>query len=135
MGILTNAEIFSAFGRTPAGEMAKRRVFFLFHLVSSLYEIAAHEDTVHLTVFCNPTGLYEWLVMTEDSRASSGWFVKVANEVTKSLEQEAAYLDDVIVFDYDPMAHVKTTRALFERLCKHNLKVPPHEGPLGGHGC
>ena len=51
--------------------------------------------------------------MPQASRASPGWFDKVFNEVIKGLEQVAAYLDDVIVFDSDPTAHVKTIRALF----------------------
>ena len=42
-----------------------------------------------------------------------------------------AYLDDVIVFDSDPTAHVKTMQALFERLCKHNLKLSPAKARLG----
>ena len=84
-----------------------------------------HKDTVLLTAFCTPTGLYEWLVMPEGSSASRGWFVKVTTEAINDLEQVAAYLGDVIVFDSDPTAHVKTIRALFERLRKHNLKVCP----------
>ena len=63
--------------------------------------------------------------MPRGSSASPGWFVKVINEVTKGLEQVAAYLDDVIVFDSDPSTHVETIRALFERLRKHNLKLSP----------
>ena len=35
------------------------RVFFLFDLVSSFHQIKAHKDTVSLTAFCTPTGLYE----------------------------------------------------------------------------
>ena len=54
-----------------------------------------------------------------------GWFVKVINEVIKNLKQVAPYLDDVIVFDSDPVAHVRTSRSLFERLRKHNLKLFP----------
>ena len=43
----------------------------------------------------------------------------------------AAYLDDVIVFNYDPMAHVNTMLALFERLREHNLKLSPPKSRLG----
>ena len=32
----------------------------LFDLVSSFHQITAHKDTVPLTAFCTPTGLYEW---------------------------------------------------------------------------
>ena len=98
-------------------------MFFLFALVSSFHQIKAHNDTVPLTAFCTLTGLYEWLVMPQGSSASLGWFVKVINEVIKDLNQVAAYLDDVIVFDSDPIAHVQTIRSLFERLRKHNLKI------------
>ena len=57
--------------------------------------------------------------------------VKVINEVIKGLEQLAAYLDDVIVFDPNPTAHIKTMRTLFERLRMHNLKFSPSKARLG----
>ena len=53
----------------------------------------------------------------QGSSASPGWFVKDINEVINSLEQVAAYLDDVVFFDSDPTAHVKTMWAdLFKRI-------------------
>ena len=54
--------------------------------------------------------------MPQGSSASPGWFVKVMNEVIQDLKQVAAYLDDAIVFDSDPVANVQTIRSLFERL-------------------
>ena len=68
--------------------------------------------------------------MPQCSGASPGWFVKGFNEVIKGLEQVAAYLDDVIVFDSDPTAHVKTMCTLFERLRKHKLNFSPSRAPL-----
>ena len=62
--------------------------------------------------------------MPQRCSASPGWVVKVLNEVTKGLEQVAAYLDDVMVFS-DLPTHVNTIRAFFERLHKHNLKLSP----------
>ena len=90
------------------------RVFSLFELVSSFHQIKAHKDTGPLTAFCTPTGLYEWLVVPQGRSTSPGWFVTVINEVIKDLKQVAAHLDDVIVFDSDPIAHVQTIRSLFE---------------------
>ena len=55
------------------------RVFSLFDLVLSVHQIKAHKDTVPLTAFCTPTGVYEWLVMPQGSCPSPGWFVKVIN--------------------------------------------------------
>ena len=35
------------------------RVLSLSDLISSFHQITAHKDTVPLTAFCTPTGLYE----------------------------------------------------------------------------
>ena len=108
--------------------LSNGRVFSLFDVVFSSHQLT---DTVPLTAFCTCTGLYEWLGMPQGSRASPGWIVKVINEVIKSLEQVAAHLDDVIVFDSDPTAHVETMRAVFESLRQHNLKSSPSKARLG----
>ena len=112
-------------------DLSSRRAFSLFDLVSSSHQIKAHKDMVPLTAFGTPTGLSEWLVMPQGSSASLGWFVKMINEMIKDLKQVAAYLDDVIVFDSDPIAYVQTIRSLFERLRKHNLKLSPSKARLG----
>ena len=107
------------------------RVFSLFDLVSSFHQITANKDTVPLTSFCTPTGLHERLVMPQGSSTSPGFFVKVINKVIMGLTQEEAYLDHVIVFDSDPVAHVRTIRSLFKRLRNHNLKLSPLKARLG----
>ena len=89
------------------------------------------KDTAPLTAFGTLTGLYEWFVMPQGSGASPGWFVKDINEVIKGLEQAATYLGDVVIFGSGPTAHVKTTRALFDRLRKQNLKLSPSKARLG----
>lgn len=73
--------------------------------------------------------------MFQGSGASPGSFVKVINEIFKSVQQVAAYLDDVIVFESDPTVRVKTIRALFEWLRKHNPELPPLDGSSGRHAC
>ena len=108
----------------------KGRVFSLFDLVSALHSISVHKDTVLLKAFCTPTSLYEWLVMSQGNSASPRWFVKDINEVIKGLEQVAAYCDKMI-FDSDRTAHVKTMRALFERLRNQNLKLITSKARLG----
>ena len=106
-------------------------MFSLFDLVSSFHQVTARKNTVPLTAFCTPTGLYEWLIMPQGCSSSPGWFLKLINEIIKGLARVAAYLDDVIVFDSDPSANVKTVRALFERLRKHNLKLSSSKARLG----
>lgn len=108
----------------------KGQVFSLFGMIPSFRHVTAHKDTVRLTAFCKPTGLYEWLVMSQGSSALPGWFVKVLIEMIIGLEQVAAYVDAVIVFDCNPTAHLTTIRALFERLRGHNLNLPPSKARL-----
>ena len=69
--------------------------------------------------------------MPQGSSASPGWFVKMINEVIKDLKQVTAYLDDVTVFNSDPIAHVQTIHSLFERLRKHNITLSPSKARLG----
>ena len=69
--------------------------------------------------------------MPQGSSGAPGWFVKVINEAIKSLVIVAAYLDDVIVFDPDPSAHVLTITRLFKQLRKHNLKLSPSKATIG----
>ena len=97
----------------------------------SFHKITSHKDTVPFTAFRTPTSLYERLVMPQGSSASPGWFVKVINEVANGLGTGCDIpLNDVVVFDSDPSAHIKTTRALFERLRKHNRKLSPSKAKL-----
>lgn len=53
------------------------------------------------------------------------------DEVVKDLNRVTAYLDDAIVFDSNPIAHIQTIRPLFERLRKHNLNLTRSKARLG----
>ena len=106
-------------------------MFSFFDMVSSFHQIVSHKDTVSLTAFCTPTGFYERLVMPQCNSASLGWFEKVINEMIQDLKQVAAYVDDEIVFDSTPVAHVSNIRSLFESLRKSNFKLPPSKAQLG----
>ncbi len=107
------------------------KIYSLFDMKSSFHQITVHRDTIPLTAFITSSGLFEWLKMPQGSAAAPGWFCKVVNEVIKNLENVASYLDDLIVFDADPAAHIATMRNLFKRLRKHNLKLSPPKATIG----
>ena len=111
--------------------LGKGRVFSVFDLISSSHQNTTHKDTVHLTAFGTPTGLYNWLVMRQRSSTSLGWFIKVINEVIEGVAQVAVYLDDFIVLDYDSTARVKKIRALFEGRREPKLKLSHSKARLG----
>ncbi|CAB1103025.1 unnamed protein product [Ectocarpus sp. CCAP 1310/34] len=106
-------------------------VFSIFDLNSAFHQITVDEDTVQLTTFCTPTQLFEWLRMPHGSSVAPSWFTMVINEVVKGLDHVLAYLDDVIVFDADPVHHVANIRLFLERLRKYNLKLSPLKSHVG----
>lgn len=109
----------------------KGKVFSIFDLCSAFHQIVADPDTVPLTAFCTPTQLFEVLRMPQGANASPGWFVKVINKVVHGLERIKAYLDDVICFDEDPLAHVLNMLVFFGRLRQYNLKLSPGKARIG----
>ena len=126
LGQLPNPRVHEILDKLGTG-----RIFSLSGLVSSFHQITVHKETIPLTAFCTPTRLLKWLVMSQGSSTAPGWFVQVINEVIKGLANVAAYLDDVIVFDSDPSAHILTNTGLFEQLRKYNLKLSPSKAKIG----
>lgn len=82
-----------------------------FDIVSSFHQLTVHIDTIPLAASRALMRLSEWLVMLQGGSAAPGWFVKAPSEAVKGLNNVAAYLNDVIVFDPDPADHVPTSRS------------------------
>ena len=84
-----------------------------------------------LTAFRTPSGPLR-VAHHAPGHQRYAWVVRQGDqEAIKDFKQVAAHLDDVILFDSDPIAHVQTIQSLFERLRKHNLKRSPSEARLG----
>ena len=105
--------------------------FSAFDLFSGFTQLTIHSDTIPLTAFCTPNGLYEWLRMPRGSAGSPAWFVSVMRLVTDGLDNIRMYLDDTIGSDASPMAHVATLATFFARLRLHSLKLPPNKSRIG----
>ena len=107
-------------------------VFPVFDLFSGFSQLTIHPDTIPLTAFCIPNGLYEWLRMPQSAAGSPGWFVSVMRLVTDGRDNiRRMYLDDAIGSDASPMAHVATLATFFARLRLHNLKLSPNKPRIG----
>ncbi|CAB1116433.1 unnamed protein product [Ectocarpus sp. CCAP 1310/34] len=89
----------------------KGKVFSIFDLNSAFHRITVEEDT--------------------GSSVAPSWFTMVINEVVNGLDHVLAYLDDVIVFDADPVHHVANIRLFLECLRKYNLKLSPLKSRVG----
>ena len=106
-------------------------VFSPFDLFSGFAQITIHPDTIPLTTFCTPNGLYEWLRMLQGAAGSPAWFVSAMRLVTDGLDNIRMYLDDAIGSDASPMAHVATLATFFARLRLHNLKLSQNKSRIG----
>ena len=98
-------------------------VFSVFDLFSGFTQLTVHPDTIPLTAFCTPTGLYEWLCMPQGAAVAPAWFVSDMRLVTTELDNVRTYLDDAIGLNDCPINHVSTLATFFARLRLHKLKL------------
>ena len=98
-------------------------VFSVFDLFSGFTQLTIHPDTIPLTAFCTPNGLYEWLRKPQGVAGAPAWFVSVMRFVTAGLGNIRMYLDDAISSDDSPIHHVATLATFFASLRLHSLKL------------
>ena len=55
-------------------------VFSVFDLFSGFTQLTIHPDTIPLTAFCTPNGLYEWLRMPQGASGAPALFVSVMRD-------------------------------------------------------
>ena len=106
-------------------------VFSVFDLFSGFTQLTIHPDTIPLTTFCTPNGLYEGLPMPRGAAGAPAWFVSVMRLVTTGLDNIRMYLDNAIGSDDCPLHHVTTLAAFFARLRLHQLKLSPDKSRIG----
>ena len=106
-------------------------VLSVFDLFLGFTQLTIHSDTIPLTAFFTPNGLYEWLRMPQGAVGAPAWFVSVMRLVTAGLDTIRMYLDDAIGSDDCPIHHVATLAAFFARLRLHKLKLSPDKAWIG----
>ena len=104
-------------------------VFSVFELFSGFTQSTIHPDTIPLTAFCTPNGLYEWLRMPPGAAGAPAWFVLVMRLVTAGLDNILMYLD-AIGPDDCLLHHGATLATFFARLRLHKLKLSPDKSRI-----
>ena len=103
-------------------------VFSVFDLFSGFTQLTTLPDTISLTAFCTPNGLYKWLHMPKAPPAPlPGSFRSL---VTAGLDNIRMYVDDAIDSDDCPIHHVATLATFFARLRLHKLKLSPDKSRI-----
>ena len=103
--------------------------FSVFDLFSGFTQLTIHPDTIPLTAFYTPNGLYEWLRMPPGAAGAPAWFVSVMRLVTAGLDSILMYLD-AIGPDDCPLHHVATFATFFARLRLRKLKLSPDKSRI-----
>ena len=106
-------------------------VVSVFDLFAGFTQLTIHPETIPLTAFCTPNGLYEKLRMPQGAAGARAWFVSVMRLVTSNLDNIRMYLDDAIGSNDSLTTHVATLATFFARLRLHNLKVSPNKTRIG----
>ena len=106
-------------------------IFSVFDLFLGFTQLTIHPDTIPLTAFCTPNGLYEWLRMPQGAAGAPAWFVSVMRLVTDGLDNIRMYLEDEISSDDCPIHHVATLATFFARVRLHKLKLFPDKSRIG----
>ena len=106
-------------------------LFSMFDLFSGFTQLTIHPDTIPLTAFCTPNGLYEWLRMSPGAAGAPALFVSIMRLVTAGLDSMLVCLDDAIGPDDCPLHHVATLATFFARLRLHKLKLSPDKSRIG----
>ena len=102
----------------------------MFDLLSGFTQLTIHPDTIPLTAFCTPNGLYEWPRMPPGAAGTPVRFVSVMRLVTAGLDNILMYLDDAIGPDDSPLHYVATLATFFARLHLHKLKLSPDKSRI-----
>ena len=107
------------------------KVFSNFDMQSGYHQLVMDPNSIELTAFCTPSGLYEWLVTPQGAAGAPGAFQRVMFRVTDGLPKCHMYLDDAVCHDCTPAEHVEQLASFFGRFEQHNLKLAPSKSRIG----
>ena len=91
-----------------------------------------HPDSIHLTAFSTPKGLYEFTRMPFGLVTAPATYIRLMRVLLEGLDI-SFYFDNVIIASTSWPAHVKLIEQFFSRLKQFNLTVKPNKCKFGVH--
>jgi hypothetical protein len=88
------------------------------------WQIPMDPDSIPLSAFCTPHGLFQWKVMPFGLRNAPATFERLVKRVLSGLEAfTCSYLDDIIIFSASWSEHLSHLHQVFERIRSAGLTV------------
>ena len=111
--------------------MDKIRYFSKIDLSKGYWQIAVAEEDVRKTAFVTPDGQYGFRRMPSGMKNSGAKLVRSMRRILSGMNNEASYIDDLIVYTDDWESHVAVVGQLLERLHAANLTTRPTKCLIG----
>ena len=105
--------------------VADSRYFIAIDLRSGYWQIPMHDNSISLTAFRSPTGLYEFVVMPFGLRNAPATFQRSMNYLLEDLRFEGVlvYLDDVLIHSSDFRHLIHLLNTVFDRFSKAGYTI------------
>ena len=113
--------LFSDMLRRMCGAKIYTHIDLRNHNAYNLIRITAGDEWK--TTFCCRYGHFEYLVMPYGLTNAPATFQHMMNEIFADIMDQfvVIYLNDILIFSFDPSQHAEHVREVLSRLCKHGL--------------
>ena len=112
----------------------KPKFFAVIDLTKGYYQAPLAKDSIPLTAFITPNGLYEWLRVPMGLSGAPSYFQRaMTHEVLVGLVYNICevYLDDIIIHGNTEEEFISNLRKVLERLREFNITVNPNKCQIG----
>jgi len=98
--------------------MARAKIRGILDCLNSYYQMDMHPDSVHLTAFKTPFGMFEWLVMPQGLCNACATWQRFMNWVLRKYVGRICYvyIDDIGIFSNSVEEHHRNVRLVLEAL-------------------
>jgi hypothetical protein len=103
-------------------------IFSKLDLSSAYHQVRVAEDSIPLTAFTTPLGLFEWCVLPFGLCNAPATFTSLMMNIFEDDDSfVVVYLDDILIFSKDVESHQRHVAHVLHKLRQHRLLVHPRK--------
>lgn len=103
--------------------LSGKKYFATLDLSKSFHQIPMDTDSISLTAFSTPDGLYEYVTMPFGLKNASRYFQKVISDILGNLLGVSCevFIDDIVIYGDDEQSYLKNLATVLQRLTDYGL--------------